>query len=175
MANRYNPKPTRKQLFFVAEYLVDLNGTQAAIRAGFSPRTAAKQAPQLLARPCIQTAIREAMEDREKRTNIRSDKVLREIARIGFSDIRKAFDDSGELKQLKELDDDTAAAISSIEIISSGDGSLIKKIKVWDKNSALEKLCKHLGLYDAEKLSIDLKAKVEKIVVQYVDTDSKGI
>jgi phage terminase small subunit len=79
------------------------------------------------------------------------ERVLKELSRIGFSDLRKAFDASGRLLRPEEWDDDTAAAISSVEVVTRniGDGEVehVHKIKVWDKNSALEKLAKHLGMF----------------------------
>lgn len=77
---------TPRQLAFVAEYLVDLNGTQAAIRAGYSPHTANEQAARLLAKASIQAAIREAMAARSARTEISADAVLRELWAIGTAD-----------------------------------------------------------------------------------------
>lgn len=78
-------------------------------------------------------------------------RVLEEMRRLGFSDMRKAFDANGNLKRPEDWDDDFAAAVSSIEVVtrSIGDGEVehIHKIKVWDKNSALEKMAKHLGMF----------------------------
>ncbi|MCM0760275.1 terminase small subunit [Sporomusa sphaeroides DSM 2875] len=74
---------------FVTEYLVDLNGTQAAIRAGYSPKTANEQAARLLANVSIQEAIQEAMKKREQRTEITADRVLKEIFSIFEADARE--------------------------------------------------------------------------------------
>lgn len=81
---------TPKQRQFVAEYLVDLNATRAAIRAGYSARTAASIGQENLTKPEIASAIRSAQEARAERTEITADRVLKELAKIGFSDIRKA-------------------------------------------------------------------------------------
>src|SRR3546814_8117 len=82
---------TDKQRRFVEEYLVDLNATQAAIRAGYSKKTAASIGEENLRKPDIAKAIQEAQAARSKRTEITQDQVLKELAKIGFADIRKAI------------------------------------------------------------------------------------
>lgn len=145
-----------KQLRFVEEYLVDLNATQAAIRAGYSEKTARSQGQRLLTNDDIQQALSEAQNDRSERTRITQDRIIKEIARLGLSDVRKLFDDSGRLLQPHEWDDDIAAAVASIEVDQrkepgeDGEVYTVTKIKAWDKNSALEKLMKHLGLYEKD-------------------------
>jgi len=148
-------KLSAKQQLFVTEYLVDLNATQAAIRAGYSAKWAGFNADKQLKNTKIQEAIAEALAKRSERTEIKADAVLKEIARIGFFDPRKLFNADGTPKAINELDDDTAASISGIEVVNVGNSDLgvgqVLKYKIADKNSALEKLCKHLGLYDADK------------------------
>jgi phage terminase small subunit len=96
---------TPKQRIFVAEYLKDLNATQAAIRAGYSEKTADRIGPELLVKTCVSEAVRNAVRKREKETGITSAKVLEQYARLAFSDIRKAFNADGNLKPLHELGD----------------------------------------------------------------------
>jgi phage terminase small subunit len=85
---------------------------------------------------------------RSKRTEVAADRALLEIARVGFSDLRRLFDEHGRLKPPHEWDDDTAASVASIEIATRnmGDGTIeyIRRIKFWDKGKALEQLSKHL-------------------------------
>jgi len=81
---------TDKQKRFVEEYLLDLNATQAAIRAGYSAKTAGSIGEENLRKPEIAAAIQEAQDARSKRTEITADRVLQELAKIGFADIRKA-------------------------------------------------------------------------------------
>ena len=76
---------TDKQKRFVAEYLVDLNATQAAIRAGYSKKTADRIGPELLGKTCVSEAIQVAMRDREKRTEITQDRVLNELGKVAFA------------------------------------------------------------------------------------------
>lgn len=147
-------KLTPKQKRFVDEYLVDLNATQAAIRAGYSKKTARSSGQRMLTNVDIADAIASAKKERSERTEITIDRVVRELARLGLSDVRKLFDHTGQLKSISELADDTAAMIASIDVsvVGSGeDSEVIKRIKLWDKNSALDKLMKHLDGYAPEK------------------------
>jgi len=146
-----------RQARFVEEYLVDLNATQAAIRAGYSPRTAEAQGSRLLSHVKVQRAVTARMAERSERTEVAADRALLEIARVAFSDLRRLFHEDGRLKRPGEWDDDTAAAISSIEVVTRdlGDGKVeyVRKIKLWDKGKALEQLSKHLGLYGDQMAS----------------------
>lgn len=93
----YREKPTAKQRAFVREYLIDLNATQAAIRAGYSASTANEQGSRLLANVSVKGVIEAAMDLRAERTDITADRVLRELAKIGFADIRKTIKWQGTL------------------------------------------------------------------------------
>jgi phage terminase small subunit len=140
-----------RQERFVEEYLVDLNAKQAAIRAGYSPKTAEAQGSRLLRHVKVQRALTARMAARSQRTEIAADRTLLEIARIGFSDLRRLFHQDGRLKHPHEWDDDTAASIASVEVVTRnlGDGQVedVHRIKFWDKGKALEQLSRHLGLY----------------------------
>lgn len=148
---------TAKQQRFVDEYLIDLNATQAAIRAGYSEKTAGSVGNENLKKPDIAAAISKAQEKASERTETTVDRVLKELSRIGFSDLRKAFTANGELLHPQEWDDDTAAAIASVEVVTRQTGEVaengakevehIHKVKFWDKNSALDKIAKHLGMF----------------------------
>lgn len=150
-------KLNEKQARFVEEYLVDLNASQAATRAGYSKKTAGSQAFDLLKKPEIQSAISEAQKARSARTQISQDRVIQEIARLGLSDIRGAFSQGGSLLPPGKWSDDLSAAISAMEVERRTEGRgedaevyYVTKLKLWDKNAALEKLCKHLGLYERD-------------------------
>ena len=145
-------KLTAKQERFVAEYLIDLNATQAAIRSGYSVKTAEWIGPQLLTKSHVEAAVAAAQQKRGVETNITAARVLQEIARLAFFDPRRLLTNEGEPIPIQELDDDTAAAIAGLETATEkergGEGvTFIRKYKIADKNSALEKLSKHLGLY----------------------------
>lgn len=147
-----------KQQRFVEEYLIDLNATQAAIRAGYSAKTAHSHGSRLLNDVEIAAAISSAKMERAERTGITQDRVLDELAKIGFSDLRKMMTSGGALRLPDDWDDETAGAISSIEVITRPDGEqdaegrraveAVHKIRAWDKISALEKIGKHLGMFE---------------------------
>lgn len=157
---------SKKQRRFVDEYLVDLNATQAAVRSGYSAKTAQEQSSRLLSNVMVQSTIAERMKDREKRTEITQDKVLSELAKIGFADIRKAVEWGPEVMIVDEetgetavsngvalvpsvkIDNDTAAAISEISQTAQG-----IKIKLHDKRAALVDIGRHLGIFN-DKLNI---------------------
>lgn len=141
-----------KQTAFVAEYLKDKNATQAAIRAGYSEGTAYSQGQRLLKHVEVSAAIDAGLKELADKAGVSAERVIQELSRIAFSDLRRIQDEDGKIKAPKDWDDDTAAAISSLEVASiAGEVEAVHKIKVWDKNSALEKLCKHLDLYAAQK------------------------
>jgi phage terminase small subunit len=141
----------------------------AYVNAGYKDSPAS--ATRLSKNVKIQARVDELVAKGADRAEATVERVLKEMARLGFGDIRKAFDDDGFLKRPEEWDDDFAAAVASIEVVSrpssepadeeqepqAHGGSLkrnrntkieyVHKIKLWDKNSALEKLAKHLGMF----------------------------
>jgi phage terminase small subunit len=145
---------TDKQIRFCEEYLIDLNATQAAIRAGYSEKTAGQIGEQNLKKLEIQSHIQKRQKELQAKTGITQERVLKELAAIAFSDVRKFYDEDGRLKQITELDDDVAAAMSGMDIEElTVDGNLIgtvKKIKRWDKTKSLEMLAKHLGMFEKD-------------------------
>lgn len=151
-AKALNPK----QQQFVAEYLIDLNATQAAIRAGYSPKTAGVQGFDLLRKPEIAAAIESLRNEHAKNTGLTVERVLTEAMRLAFFDIRKLTDAEGNPIPINQLDDDTAAAIQGLELATErsrdedGSGTLVRKYKIADKNAALERLFKHLGLFQKD-------------------------
>ena len=150
-------KLTPKQQAFVAEYLVDLNATQAAIRAGYSAKTAEQQASRLLSNVKVAEAIAERMKERASRTEITQDRVLKEYARLAFFDPRKLFDSAGRPKAIHELDDDTAAVVAGLDVVNVGNAELgegeVLKFKLADKKGALDSVARHLGMFN-DKLDL---------------------
>lgn len=140
-----------KQFRFVQEYLIDLNATQAAIRSGYSEKTAYSQGQRLLKNVEIASAIKEAMDLRANSVQITAERVLLEVARLAMYDPRKFFNASGELLGIHDLDDDTAAALAGMDVMELPEGAgSVKKIKLVDKGPNLERLMKHLGLYERD-------------------------
>ena len=145
---------TPKQERFVGEYLKDLNATQAAIRAGYSPSSAAEIGYENLRKPQIATAISEAFKARAERTRVEGDRVVLELARIGFSDIREIAswgEDGLAYKASDELTDEAAATIAGIveTVTRTRDGRKRRTltIKLHDKVRSLELLGRHLGVF----------------------------
>src|SRR5574337_534635 len=147
---------TPKQQRFVAEYLVDLNATAAYIRAGYAARgnVAETNASRLLRNAQVAEAVQSAMKARENRTHITQDRVLQELARIAFFDIRRLYREDGSMKAPHELDDEAAAVLAGVEVLEEfaggGEGRVLightKKAKVWDKGGALTLAMRHLGM-----------------------------
>lgn len=148
-------KLTAKQQAFVDEYLVDLNATQAAIRAGFSEKAATKIASELLTKPLVRTAIDAAKVARAERVQVTSDEVLRELKHFAFADLGEAFDENGALKAIKDMPPGVRRAIASIETdeLFEGHGEdrvhvgVTRKVKFWPKDKGLELLGKHLKMF----------------------------
>lgn len=143
------PGLSTKQAAFVREYLVDLNGTHAAIRAGYSPHTANEQAARLLASVSVRSHVTEALKSRAERTEIKADDVLKQVFRMTMVDPRMLVDEKGRAIPLNKLPDELAASIQGVEI-KEEDGGVVYKYKLADRNSAAEKLMKHLGLYEKD-------------------------
>lgn len=169
------PDLLEKRARFVEEYLVDLNATQAAIRAGYSAKTAHSQGPRLLDNVAVKAAIAEAQVKRAARTEITADRVLRELARVGFTNLSDVsewgerevaigYDADG--KRLSPADIGDAAVVHHemapfLSLIDSGalapdhraavsEVALTKdgfKIKLHDKVGALQQIGRHLGMF----------------------------
>lgn len=166
---------TPKQSAFVHEYLIDLNATQAAIRAGYSANAAGAIGHETLTKPEVAAAIAEAQADRARRTGITADRVLRELAKVGFADLADVtdwgvkevavgFDGDGKRLPPEAIGD--AVVVQYVEApfvtpicrdalpadvrASVAEVSLGKdgfKIKMHDKVGALEKIGRHLGMF----------------------------
>ncbi len=146
-----------RQQKFVDEYLVDLNATQAAIRAGYSAKTAEQIGYKLVQKSSVQEAIQKAVKRRQQRTEITQDRVLKELANIAFAngaDFAKIISVRGIPRVVLTVTDtlppEKRAAISGIEETQCG-----VKVKTYDKTKALELLGKHLGLFDAKAPEAD--------------------
>lgn len=143
---------TPKQTRFVAEYLIDLNATQAAIRAGYSAKTANEQGARLLANVSVASIVAEKTQVQLEKAELTAQMVKDRLRLLGFQDIRKLFDEAGNLKPLHQLDDDAAAMVAGVEVVkknlAAGDGQVdtVHKVKVVDPVKPLEMLAKHFGI-----------------------------
>lgn len=157
-------KLTAKQQRFVDEYLIDLNATQAAIRAGYKKSEYTDtNANKLLENTRIREAIDKAMAERSKRTGINQDRVIQELARIAFVNPQNVINaEDGSVKDGATEDD--LACIQSVKVKTmSGDKgwSEEREVKLNDKLKALELLGKHLGMFtDKVELEADMDLNI---------------
>ncbi|MBO6510137.1 MAG: terminase small subunit [Roseibium sp.] len=150
-----------KQQRFAQEYLIDLNATQAAIRAGYSEKTAYSQGQRLLKNVEIQELIQIGQEERAERTEITADRVLEELGKIGFANMKsyiRTTEDGDAFVDLSELTEDQAAAINEVTVEDYKDGRgedardvRRVKFKLSDKRAALVDIGKHLGMFIERK------------------------
>lgn len=140
-------KLTPKQNAFVQEYLVDLNATQAAIRAGYKSKTARQIAAQNLSKLNIQTAIEEGMKEREKRTEVTQDMVIQQLAKIAFLDIKDVVTwAEGQGIKIRDSDEVDGTVLTEVSETLS-EGGWTKKVKMSDRMRAIEMLGRHLGMF----------------------------
>lgn len=152
---------TKKQKRFCEEYLIDLNATQAAIRAGYSPETAYSIGHENLKKPELHTRISRAMAERSKRTGINADRVLTELAKIAFVNAADVIDASDATLREDAAPEDLAA-IQSVKVKTFGEDGLEREIKMADKLKALELLGKHLGMFE-DRLKVAAKVDTGKL------------
>jgi len=186
------PKPApkmslnAKQQLFVVEYLVDLNATQAAIRAGYSKRTAFRSGAQNMQKYAVKAAIDAAIEERKKRIGITADEVIRELALIGMADMKDfvEIDEGGAIRAypLTNLAEGKSRIISSVKekrtirttkgTESNPDGDQILdstyEFKLHDKVKSLELLGRHLGILN-EKHDVDVKQHITIEIVKFAE------
>jgi len=150
-------KLTERQKKFCEEYIVDFNATQSAIRSGYSKKTANRIGTENLSKLVIQEYVSELIKDREERTQITADMVVKELAKIAFHDIRRLYDENGNMIQVSDLDDETASVVSSFKSRKEKTGQgqedydIIDEYKRFDKLKSLELLGKHLGMFEKDK------------------------
>lgn len=145
-------------LRFVDEYLIDLNATQAYMRAspGVKIGTASAEGCKFLGNPKIAGLIAERKAQRAAKAGLTAERVLQEVARLALFDPRKLFGADGTPLAITDLDDDTAAALAGLDVqeVRMGDGgpamAVVKKYKLADKGANLDRLMKHLGLFEKD-------------------------
>jgi phage terminase small subunit len=162
-------KLTPKQRFFVEEYLLDLNSAAAAIRAGYSAKTAHQAGSRLLTLSNVKSAIKARMEERKHRVRIDADRILEEIARIALHDPRKIFSRCGDLLDIQDWPDASASAISTIKITKTKHGEFTE-VKFWDKGAQLALAARHLGLLGIGK---DDDEMPEPIDISFIVEDGR--
>lgn len=159
--DKLNPRQQR----FCEEYLIDLNATQAAIRAGYAAHSISKHTGQIVSCSGVQTEIARLKAERSERILVTADNVVIELARLAFSNIEDflSIDKDGEvyLKNFDGIDREKLAAVESVKINTSvnKDDSrtyTTTQFKLCSKLNALEQLGKHLGIYQKDNIQKNL-------------------
>lgn len=157
-----------KQLRFCEEYVIDLNATQAAIRSGYSQKAAKEVASRMLTNANIKAKIKELQSEIGKRLEITADMVVREFAKIGFSNIQDYIESGNSTLDISKIQRDKAASISALKVITSTHGTGKDKVvekqvefKLHDKISALEKIGKHIGFFEKDNSQQSTKIVVK--------------
>jgi phage terminase small subunit len=156
---------TARQARFIEEYVIDCDATNAAIRAGFSDRTAYQIGHALLGKPLIADAIAAARAKLAKKADVTAERVIREFTIIGFLDPAAFYDERGNLLPIKQMPEEARRAITGMDIeeLFEGKGEerrqvgVLRKIRFAQKQQALDGLAKHLGLFpkDADGVQIN--------------------
>ena len=165
---------TDAQKRFCDEYLIDLNATRAykvAYPKCKEDETANAASSRMLRNVKVQEYISEKQKEIEKRTEVTQDMVIKELAKIAFLDIRKLYTENGQLKNVADIDSDTAGAISSLETLEEYEGygddrekiGDTQKVKLLDKTKALELLGRHLGMFSDVNVNMKNAVQVELV------------
>lgn len=151
-----------KRTRFAYEYLKDRNATQAAIRAGYSESCAAAQGSRLLKDARVMAIVGQKVEAVLTELEVDGERILKELAKIAFADLKGAFDEAGNLLPLAQIPDELRGAIGTIEATEGGeDGGRVRKVKTWEKVKALELLMRHKGML---KDQVELSGNVAPLV-----------
>ncbi len=184
---------TLKQRRFVDEYLLDMNATAAAKRAGYGERSASTNGYGFLQRPNVAAAIEARLAERRERMAVTTERVIRELARIAFADIGRIMTWSGDDMNVTPpalLSEDDRAAIAEIAVVRRKNGDVAARVVLCDKERALEALCRFLGLFGpqaayragliespsaaAERIREMIRAKFEKLKAEEPEAEPGG-
>jgi len=152
---------SEKKKRFCEEFIIDLNGSAAAIRAGYSEKTARQKAYELLNEAEVQTCIKQLQSKLSQNCEVSAEEITNELKKIAFSSIANLHNSWIERKQFEELSQDQKDSIESIEtkVLKKNIGTADKpeivdveyvKIKLYDKLKALENLAKRIGYYEID-------------------------
>ncbi len=156
---------------FCLEYIKDFNGRRAAIAAGYSEVSAHVQATRLLKNDNVQIRLKELVCEKMDSLNVNKESVIREMARLAFSDLSHYFDKNGNitLEDFKKLTPDQTAALADVRQVQTKDGPMIR-VKLYDKLKALELLGRYLNLFAADESS-----KININIIQAIKLGDKEI
>lgn len=170
---------TAKMKRFAEEYIVDLNAAQAAIRAGYSARTAKQIGQENLTKPDLQEYIQNLMDERSKRTEITADMVLREYAKLGFSNITDYLSVEQRLITI-DTTEDGAPITDTVQVVRIFETDMVPEekmravaeikqtkegiaLKLHDKKGALDSIARHLGMFnDKSTIDVNVTKKLEE-------------
>lgn len=151
-----------KRAAFVREYLVDGNATQAAIRAGYSERSAGQTAHRLLEDEQVAAAIADGQAALNHEAGITAARIRAELACLAFSDVGALYDGSGKLLPVHQMPEEARRAVAGIKVRAEKDADAeVIEVKLWDKRAALDMAARLLGLYKPDKLDVNLSGPVE--------------
>lgn len=169
------PSAAHRRKLFVEAYIANGgNGRQAAISAGFAERGAATTASRLLNRPDVQGELKRRREELEVKAELTTEDVIRNLASAVHADPRRLFHQDGRLKQIHELDDESAMAIQSFEVVANSDGKALftAKVRLVDRNTARDQAMKHLGLYEKDRAQ---GAAAVRTLLGMIDGETTGL
>lgn len=157
MAGGRKNELTNKQARFCEEYMKDLNTSAAARRAGYSPSVSGKQGPRLLTYPHVQDELARLKKKISDKNEGLAQQVIDELKKIAFSNVQDYIAGGNSIVDLSELKAEKTAAVSAIKksttTFGTEDNGGIKEtieFKLWDKGNALERLGRHLGIFEAD-------------------------
>lgn len=138
-----------KQMRFCEEYVIDLNATQAAIRAGYSKNSAREQGSVHLTKPNMQKYISILQKEISERNKITVDECVQLLSKLARFDISEIFDGQGNLKDIHNIDKDALLSLEGVETEIKGE-AIVKKVKISNRKQAIDMLMKHLGGYEKD-------------------------
>lgn len=166
---------TDKQIRFCEEYRLDFNGKQAAIRAGYSEKTAENQASRLLSNVKVQQYVQELQKELSEKTGITAERILQELSDIGFNNMKDFVNGNNSILELKYLDKRKTSAVSKVKttvttrtVFENGKPSAVTEttteLAMHNKITALELMGKHIGLFEKDNKQ---KQAIVKLKVGY--------
>lgn len=175
-----NDPLSKRQRAFVEQYLVDLNGTQAAIRAGYSRNGARAQGTRLLAIAAVAEAVSKAQQARSEATGISAERVLRELELLSFSDINHyVVTDSGRVSLARGAPAGAIRAISSVRhrVRTDEDGNVTREteLRLWDKPGPLKLAGRHVGLFPDYVDGLKVEKRARQLMQEALDVATREI
>jgi phage terminase small subunit len=160
-----------KRQAFCEEYVVDYNATAAAIRAGYSPKTADVQATELMKVECVKAEIDRLKAEKSSRTGVTRERIMEELAKMAFVNHQDVAGKDGQLK--KGIQRADSAAIKKIRTRYLPDGSMEQEVELYDKTKALDILNKMVGAYEGKQNQIKLDGKEIRGLVILPDVEAE--